>query len=146
VDNDIIKNIKMELVDYINDHINIVYKSIYLHNGLQRHIAAMARRFGFKSIMEYKTTNENMYCKRIDVVWLDKSKDIVYAIEIDSSLKKGSIKKLNNINAKNKIWILYCNDVYNYSFDNLMSEYNKNKEINIIYLGALRKYLKFRYK
>jgi len=50
------------------------------------------------------------------------------------------------IEAKNKIWILYCSDINNYKFNNLMSEYNKNKEINIIYLGALKQYLRHKFK
>ena len=147
MNDDIINNIKMELYNYINDHINKISRTIHLHNGLQRHIAAMARKFGYKSVMEYEIPNEDMYNKYIDVVWIDKkSKSIMYAMEIDSSLKKGSIKKLNYIEAKNKIWILYCNDIYNYKFDSLMSEYNKNKEINIIYLGSLRQYLRCKFK
>jgi len=146
-DDDIINCIKIELYNYINDHINKISKTIYLHNGLQRHIATMARKFGYKSVMEYKILNENMCNKYIDVVWIDKkNRNIMYAIEIDSGLKKGSIKKLNYIEAKNKIWILYCSDIHNYKFDSLMSEYNKNKEINIIYLGALRQYLRHKFK
>jgi len=146
VNDDLINKIKMELYNYVNDHINKINKTIYLHNGLQRHIAALAKRFGFKSVMEYEIPNENMYNKYIDVVWIDKNRNIMYAIEIDSSLKKGSLKKLNYIEAKNKIWILYYNDIYNYKFTNLMNEYNKNNEINIIYLGALRQYLRYKFK
>lgn len=147
MNDDIINNIKMELYNYINDHINKISRTIHLHNGLQRHIATMANNFGYKSFMEYKIHNENTYNKYIDVVWIDKkNKNIAYAIEIDSSLRNKSIKKLNDIEAKNKIWILYCNDIYNYKFYSLMSEYNKNKEINIIYLGALRQYLRHKFK
>jgi ribosomal protein L7Ae-like RNA K-turn-binding protein len=147
VDDDIIKCIKMELYNYINDHINKISGSIYLHNGLQRQIAVIARKFGYRSVMEYKILNENKRNKYIDVVWIDKkNNNIMYAIEIDSSLKKGSIKKLNYIEAKNKIWILYCSDIHNYKFDSLMSEYNKKKEISIIYLGALRQYLRDKFK
>jgi hypothetical protein len=146
-DDDIINSIKMELYNYINVHINKISNTISLHNGLQRHIATMAKKFGYKSVMEYKILNENTCNKYIDVVWVDrKNKNIAYAIEIDSSLRNKSIKKLSYIEAKNKIWILYCSDIYNFKFDSLMSEYNKNKEINIIYLGALRQYLRQKFK
>jgi len=144
--NNINNMIKMEMYDYINKHINHISKTICFHNGLQRRIAAIAKIFGFKSIVEYEILDSKMYNKYIDVVWLDKNENIVYAIEIDSSLKTGSIKKLNYIKAENKIWVLYCNNIYNSNFDDLMNKYNKNNEIKIIYLGALRQYLKHKFK
>jgi hypothetical protein len=138
--------IKMELYNYISEHICHISKTIYFHKSLQRRIAAIAKAFGFIPIIEYETLDEKMYNKYLDVVWLDRNGNIAYAIEIDSSLKTGSIKKLNNIKAENKIWILYCNDIYNSKFDDLMNKYNKNNEINIIYLGALRHYIKSKLK
>jgi hypothetical protein len=146
MNDDIINKIKIELDNYINNHINYINKTIDFHNGLQKHIASMGKVFGFKSVMEYKICNRNKYYEYIDVVWMDKKKNIVYAIEIDSSLRTKSIKKLNYINAENKIWILYCNDIYNYNFKNLMNKYNINKEISIIYLGAIRQFLYKKFK
>jgi hypothetical protein len=146
MNNDIFSKIKAELNNYIVKHINNVRKTFHFHNGLQRRIAFMAEIFGYKSVMEYKMGNKDVFNKNkyMDVVWMDKNKNIVYAIEIDSSLKTGSIKKLNYINAENKIWILYCNSINNYNFDNLMNKYNKDKKITIIYLGALRQYIRTR--
>ena len=148
MDGDILGKIKTELDTYVYNHIDHISRIVDFHNGLQNHIAAMSEMFGLKSVVEYQVGKGKS--KYIDVVWMDK--EIVYAIEIDSSLKKGSLKKLNRINAENKIWILYCNNIYdcnndyNYSFYNLMCTYNMNNEISIIYLGAIRQYLRAKIK
>ena len=144
MNNAIINEIKIELYNYINSHINNISRPIDFHYYLQMHIAALARMYGYRSIIEYHIPKGNTFSKFIDVVWVDKYKNIAVAIEIDSCLRTKSIKKLYNINAENKIWVLYCNNLYTYEFDNLMSKYNKNKEINIIYLGAIRQCLRKR--
>ena len=136
----------MELHNYIEKHIDYINKTICFHNGLQRRIVAIARMLGLKPIIEYEILDDKMYNKYIDVVWLDRNENIIYAIEIDSSLKIGSINKLSCIKAENKIWILYCNSINNSKYNDLMDKYNKDNEIDIIYLGPLRQYLRDRLK
>jgi hypothetical protein len=139
---DIINKIKIELDNFIDSQITNISTSIDFHNGLQRLIASTARAFGLNSVMEYKMCDGNTRNWRIDVVWKGKYKNIVLAVEIDSSLRIKSIKKLNQINAVNKIWVLYCSSINNDKFNELMCKYNIDKEIRIIYLGAIRKYIK----
>jgi hypothetical protein len=142
MNNDINDRIKIELEKFINNKINHISKTLDFHNSLQKHVASMAKLFDLKSVVEYKLYKENMYNRYVDVVWMDKNKKVMYAIEIDSSLRIKSLEKLNHIKAENKIWILYCNSINNFYFDYLMNKYNKDGKINIFYLGALRQYLK----
>jgi len=134
MDSETINKIKIELDNSIKNDIKQIYTKTDFHNYLQKKIATMSKIFGLKSIMEYKLINCNGYNRRIDVVWINSNKKLLFAIEIDSCLRIKSLEKLNHIDAENKIWILYCNKIDKIKFSNLMSEYNVNKEIHIIYL------------
>ena len=140
IDN-ILSTIKIDLVNYIHTHIIHVSKSIALHKRLQKFIAAMSIKYGLESVLEYEI-NTSGYHKFIDVVWIGENGRIVLAIEIDSSFKKGSLIKLNAIEAEHKIWVLYCTDIYKNKYDELMNTYNKENKIEVIYLGPIRKHLK----
>jgi len=130
----------MDLDIYIKNNINKFYSKINFHNCLQLEIADMSKKFELKSITEYKIRYSS-HSRRIDVVWINFKKEIIFAIEIDSCLRIKSIEKLYHTEAENKIWILYCNNFNKYKFNKLMSEYNKKNEINIIYFN-LKKYQK----
>ena len=132
MNNDIINKIKAYLNYFIKIDIDKYYTKLDFHKYLQSKIAKMSVIFGLKAIMEYE-----VYCNdrngRVDVVWVNSNNKIIFAIEIDSCLRKKSIEKLNHINAENKIWILYCKKKYINLFNKLMSQYNTNN-ISTIFL------------
>jgi len=144
LDNEIVKRIETEIGKYINENLNNISQIIDLHNGLQKYLATLAKSFYLRSIIEYKIPYEGKYNRYVDIVWVKKNKKIIVAIEIDSSLRKKSIEKLNLIKAENKVWVLYCNNINDSKFDVLMNTYNAKNDIKVIYIGALRKYLRDR--
>ena len=81
-----------------------------LHTFLQENIAALAAEFWLTSKKEYLVTNysSNQRNGYVDVVWTIGSSPLV-AIEIDSSLREKSVKKLLASSANLLFWVYYGN-------------------------------------
>jgi hypothetical protein len=78
------------------------------HNVVQNRIKYLAKHFSLKGTIEYRV--EKYDGKRnglIDVVWLDEDNNPIVAIELDSSPRERSVKKLDNIDCPIKIWLYY---------------------------------------
>ncbi len=60
------------------------------------------RRLGFIPFPEYKFGNSR---KRIDIVWVDSNKKVIFAFEIDRYIAQKSINKLSLVSAQQKFII-----------------------------------------
>lgn len=104
------------ILAFLKRDISIIKKKsstrIDFHNNVQKYICGLSNVFNLNSIFEYKVICKNKRRGRMDVIWRNKYKEIICAFEIDGSCRKRSIKKLNFINAKYKIWIIYFKNYY----------------------------------
>ena len=129
------EDIKDTIHKNINEIANIIYNNANnkaeFHYSIQRYLCGMSIEYKLKSSKEYQ-----MICGklqgRIDVVWENNDNTIVCVIEIDSCRRLKSIRKLKSINAVNKIWIVYTENI-----EDLMEIHDKEKEIYVINLGKL---------
>lgn len=111
-----VEKLKQEILDIYHDlkENNIVRKlGLIDHDVFQERLKQLGDKYSFEVITEYCgkwfTDIDTLKRKRgcIDVTYFYKTKPFV-AIEIDSGLKKSSLKKLSaNNNFKYKIWFCF---------------------------------------
>lgn len=102
-----------EIVERIRARANKVFREATnprkLHWSMQKNMTALARELGFKGYAE-KNTGDG----QLDVIWTDQDGNDLVAIEIDSSPRARSVRKLNERSAPIGIWIYYGTIPINY--------------------------------
>lgn len=133
-----INKLKQEILDIYNDlkRNNTVRKlGLIDHDVFQIRLKELGIKYGFEVVTEYVgkwfTDSDTRKSKRgrIDVTYFHKNKPFI-AIEIDSGLKKSSLKKLsaNNI-FQYKIWFCYKNNLDMQKYKNTIDKYDIHKDI-----------------
>lgn len=129
-----IKNIYEELVKN-----NIVRKlGIVNHDIFQDELFKLGKKYGLNAKKEYcgkyfiDSDTDKKKRGRIDLVYYKDTLPYI-ALEIDSGLKKSSVKKLlANDDFKYRIWFCYKKDMNRTEYNSIIDVYDKNKEL--IYL------------
>ena len=84
-----------------------------LHEGIRHQLWTIGEEMGMTPLAEFKITFEAKGYRRptrigkLDLVWIDQNGEIDTAFEIDFSWKKKSLFKLKDIQAKNKVWVVF---------------------------------------
>lgn len=134
---------KLSTAAYIKDILNKCMKKEIveplrkkdLHNLLQDRLVGLAVDFGLTGNKEYKLyVSENKSLGNIDVVWENDRLYPVVSIEIDSSARRKSIKKLLASKSYYKFWICYGKK----KFIQALNKYDYHRAITFIYLPKIK--------
>lgn len=102
----LIADFQQQLSKVSHSHALNPLRKIQIHSCLQRTIRMRAPSYGYDSMSEYSIRLDDNRIGYIDVVWAVCNTPVV-AVEIDSSYRNKSIKKLHAISAPIKVWIYY---------------------------------------
>ncbi|MGA3602948.1 hypothetical protein [Lysinibacillus agricola] len=122
-----IANLMKEVYEEIEPKTKVNY-----HARLQKALVNSAVYFNLKGSPEYKFIYDEKKGK-IDIVWWNKDNVLVTAIEIDSSLRKKSMRKLLSSNALYKIQVYYGQEPES-SIRKFRASYDSEKEVIFIHL------------
>lgn len=96
----------LDIIEKIRNRANKVIRESTnlreLHWSMQKNMTALARELGYIGWAE-----KNSGDGRLDVIWTDTDGNDIVAIEIDSSPRTRSVRKLNERSAPIGIWIYY---------------------------------------
>jgi len=112
---------------------------IQLHSNLQWEIKKLAEKYNYWGRIEYQTPQgrKEGIIGYIDVVWLiPYTRKPAIAFEIDNVRKKGSIRKLLNIDVKERYWLYYGRYA---NIELFTKEIDKENTITVIDLPYRRK-------
>lgn len=111
---------------------------VSFHEALQDSLCALGRQLGYSVTTEYLLPIPNERNGRIDVAWFDGG-FVKLVLEIDSSAKRKSLRKLDLARAENKVWV-YCGRPFR--LHSVLNEIETETRVNVINLGHVARELR----